>query len=70
MTGTEIAKKALLLRTQYKYLYGAKGEMCDSAHIQSLINAYPGYFDTQAKRDLALTKSGYNCADCSGYVCI
>ena len=70
MTGTEIAKKALLLRTQYKYLYGAKGEMCNTAHIQSLINAYPGYFSTPEIQALALAKVGYNCADCSGYVCI
>lgn len=70
MTGTEVALNALNYKNSYKYLYGAKGEYCMTDHVEALIAAYPDYFDTAAKKAKAREKVGYNCADCSGYVCL
>ena len=69
MTGYEAAQNAKNYKDLYKYIYGVKGEVCSSAHIEELIALYPNYF-TQEKAAAARLKAGYSCADCSGYVCI
>lgn len=70
MTGTEVAQAAKRNATAYKYIYGAKGELCTSAHIEQLIAQSPSYFSDEQKKTAARAKAGSYCADCSGYVCI
>ena len=70
MTGTEVAQAAKRYVNTYKYVYGAKGELCSSAHIEELIAQSPTYFSDEQKKTAARAKAGYYCADCSGYVCI
>ncbi len=69
LTGQEAAQNAKKYKDLYKYIYGAKGEVCSAAHIEELISQYTSYF-TPEKAAAARQKAGYNCADCSGYVCI
>ncbi|RZT02962.1 SH3 domain-containing protein [Cuneatibacter caecimuris] len=72
LTAKEVAQNAINGISKYKYVFGAKGEVCSLARINQLIQAYwttyfskhPGY------DDLARNKAGYPCTDCSGYVCI
>lgn len=50
MTGTEAALAARKYANAYKYIYGAKGELCSSAHIEDLIAQSPAYFSDAQKR--------------------
>lgn len=70
MTGTEAALAARKYANAYKYIYGAKGELCSSAHIEDLIAQSPAYFSDAQKKAAARAKAGSYCADCSGFVCI
>ncbi len=70
MTGTEAALAAKRYANAYKYIYGAKGELCSSAHIEELIAQSPTYFSDEQKKTAARAKAGSYCADCSGFVCI
>lgn len=47
MTGTEAALAAKRYANAYKYIYGAKGELCSSAHIEELIAQSPTYFSDE-----------------------
>ena len=68
MTGTEAALAARKYANAYKYIYGAKGELCSSAHIEDLIAQSPAYFSDAQKKAAARAKAGSYCADCSGFV--
>ena len=70
MTGTEAALAARKYANAYKYIYGAKGELCSSAHIEDLIAQSPAYFSDAQKKAAARAKAGSYCADCAGFVCI
>lgn len=50
MTGTEAALAARKYANAYKYIYGAKGELCSSAHIEDLIAQSPAYFSDAQKK--------------------
>ena len=72
LTARQVAENAVNGISRYKYVFGAKGEVCSLERINQLIQSYwttyfskhPGY------DDLARSKAGYPCTDCSGYVCI
>lgn len=70
MEGNDVAVAAKQYVNAYKYIYGAKGELCSSAHIEELIAQSPAYFSDESKATAARQKVGSYCADCSGYVCI
>lgn len=57
MTGTEAALAARKYANAYKYIYGAKGEFCSSAHIEELIAQSPTYFSDAQKK---------GCSSCKG----
>lgn len=58
MTGTEAALAARKYANAYKYIYGAKGELCSSAHIEDLIAQSPAYFSDAQKKAAARAKAG------------
>ena len=68
MTGYEAAQNALMYMNEYRYIMGAKGEVCSAAHVEDLISQNLWYFNTELKKTAARANTGYPCADCSGYV--
>ena len=56
MTGTEAALAARRYANAYKYIYGAKGEFCSSAHIEELIAQSPTYFSDAQKKTAAFPR--------------